>query len=94
MNIIHPITREQFEQVRPFMESARKRTRPRIHDLYNVLCAILYREQQSIGWRDLPRDVFPPWRTVHEYHTMWTMPPRDGGEPLMLRVKAMLGVKP
>jgi transposase len=87
---IYPITREQFEPVRAVLEANRKQTRPRIHDLYDVLCAILYREQARIGWRDLPRDVFPPWRTVHEYHTMWAMPPRDGGEPLMGRVKAML----
>jgi transposase len=93
MNIVYPITREQFEPVRVVLEANRKQTRPRIHDLYDVFSAILYREQNGIGWRDLPRDVFPPWRTVHEYHTMWTMPPRDGGEPLMSRVKAMLGVK-
>jgi transposase len=87
---IYPITREQFEPVRAVLAANRKQTRPRIHDLYDVFSAILYREQNAISWRNLPSDVFPPWRTVHEYHAIWTMPPRDGGEPLLNRVKAML----
>jgi hypothetical protein len=29
------ITREQFEAVRPLLESARKKTKPREHDLYD-----------------------------------------------------------
>ncbi len=36
------ISREQFEPVRVLLENARKKTRPRTVDLYEVFCAILY----------------------------------------------------
>ncbi|MDR3087844.1 MAG: IS5/IS1182 family transposase, partial [Azoarcus sp.] len=35
-------SREQFEQIRPLLEQARKRTKPRKVDLYEVWCAVLY----------------------------------------------------
>ena len=68
------ITRAQFELVRETLENARRRTRPRKHDLYDVLCALLYFLDTGVAWRSLPRD-FPPWRTVHEYFTQWTIAP-------------------
>ncbi|MCO6426777.1 transposase, partial [Nitrosomonas communis] len=34
------ISREQFEQIRPLLESARKKTSPRRIDLYEVFCAV------------------------------------------------------
>jgi transposase len=83
-----PVTREQFELVRPMVEQHRRQTRPRLHDLYDILCLVLYREQEGLAWRDLPRDV--PWRTVHEYHRNWTMPARSGELPLLDRVKHAL----
>jgi transposase len=36
------ISREQFEQIREVLESARKRTKPRTVDLYDVFCGLLY----------------------------------------------------
>lgn len=36
------IGRDQFEQIRPLLESARKKTAPRKVDLYDVFCAVLY----------------------------------------------------
>ena len=68
------ITREQFAPVREMLETARRRTRPRKHDLYDVLCALLYFLETGVPWRSMPRD-FPPWRTVHEYFTQWTIAP-------------------
>jgi transposase len=68
------ISREQFEPVREMLETARRRTRPRKHDLYDVLCALLYFLETGVPWRSMPRD-FPPWRTVHEYFTQWTIAP-------------------
>jgi transposase len=65
------IPREQFEQIRPMLEAARRRTRPRKHDLYDVFCAVLYFLDSGCTWRNLPPE-FPPWRTVHEYFTQWT----------------------
>jgi transposase len=66
------ISREDFEKVRPMLEAARRKTRPRKHDLYDVFCAVLYFLDSGAAWRSLPRD-FPPWRTVHEYFTQWTL---------------------
>jgi len=34
------ITREQFERVRPVLESVRKRTKPYMVDIYEVFCAV------------------------------------------------------
>lgn len=66
------ISREQFESVRPMLEAARRKTRPRKHDLYDVFCAVLYFLDSGVAWRSMPPG-FPPWRTVHEYFTQWTM---------------------
>jgi transposase len=66
------ISREDFERVRPMLEAARRKTRPRKHDLYDVFCAVLYFLDSGVAWRSLP-PVFPPWRTVHEYFTQWTL---------------------
>jgi transposase len=66
------ISREDFERVRPMLEAARRKTRPRKHDLYDVFCAVLYFLDSGVPWRSLP-PAFPPWRTVHEYFTQWTL---------------------
>ena len=70
----HPsdISREDFEPLRELLEAARRKTRPRKHDLYDVFCAVLYFLHTGATWRSLP-EGFPPWRTVHEYFTQWTM---------------------
>jgi transposase len=75
------ISREDFEKVRPMLEAARRKTRPRKHDLYDVFCAVLYFLDSGAAWRSLP-PVFPPWRTVHEYFTQWTL--TRGDEPNLL----------
>ncbi|AXE28681.1 hypothetical protein DK842_01355 [Chromobacterium phragmitis] len=36
------ISREQFEAIKPLLESARKKTSPRRVDLYDVFCPVLY----------------------------------------------------
>lgn len=75
------VTRDQFELVRPMLEAARRRTRPRKHDLYDVFCAVLYFVGSHAAWRALPPG-YPPWRTVHEYFTQWTT--ARPGEPMLL----------
>ena len=42
MRKIYPsdITREQFSKLEPLLESARKKTKPRSVDLYDVFCAV------------------------------------------------------
>jgi transposase len=71
------ISREQFEQVRPLLESARKKTRPRTTDLYEVFCAVLYLLKSGCQWRMLP-EGFPKWRTVHAYFSIWSESPEEG----------------
>ena len=36
------ISREQFARILPTLESARRRTKPRTVDLYDVFCGVLY----------------------------------------------------
>jgi len=75
------IPREQFDGVRTQLEAARRKTRPRKHDLYDVFCAVLYLLHTHSTWRAMPPG-FPPWRTVHEYFTQWTMQ-RENGQSLL-----------
>ena len=58
------ISREQFAQIQPILESARKKTKPRTVDLYDVFCAVLYVLRTGCQWRALPHD-FPKWTTVY-----------------------------
>ncbi|RMW97576.1 transposase [Allofranklinella schreckenbergeri] len=60
------ISREQFKQILPILEQARKRTKPPTVDLYEVFCAVLYLLRTGCQWRALPSD-FPKWRTVYAY---------------------------
>lgn len=80
------ITREQFEQIRPLLESARKRTKPTTVDLYEVFCAILYLLKSGCQWRMLPGE-FPKWRTVHSYFAKWSEPRGEDGSLLEQALK-------
>jgi transposase len=71
------ISREQFEKIRPILESARKKTRPRTVDLYDAFCGVLYLLKSGCQWRMLPSD-FPKWRTVHAYFQIWSTPGENG----------------
>jgi transposase len=64
------ITREQYEAIRLMLETAKKRTRPRQVDLYDVFCAILYVLKNACTWRALPHD-FPRWDRVYKYFQLW-----------------------
>ena len=83
------VSREEFEAVRPMLEAARRRTRPRKHDLYDVFCAVLYFVGSGTAWRAMPPE-FPPWRTVHEYFTQWTTA-RYGQQCLLEQALHVLG---
>ena len=77
------LSRERFELIRPLLEKARKRTKPRTVDLYEVWCAVLYLLRTGCQWRALPSD-FPKWRTVHAYFAKWSELD-DDGESLLER---------
>ncbi len=64
------ITKEQFEIIRPILESAKKHTKPRQIDLYDIFNAVLYVVSTGCQWRALPHD-YPKWKTVHYYFTVW-----------------------
>src|SRR3982751_5494548 len=65
------ISQMQFEKIRPLLEAARKKTRPRAIDLYEVFCAVLYVLRSGCQWRMLPRE-FPKWRTGYSYWARWS----------------------
>ena len=79
------ISRDQFEVIKPLLESARRKTSPRRVDLYEVFCAVLYLLRSGCQWRMLP-DEFPKWRTVHSYFAIWSEP-REGGSLLEQALK-------
>jgi transposase len=79
------ISREQFEVIRPLLESARRKTSPRKIDLYEAFCAVLYLLRSGCQWRMLP-EGFPKWRTVHAYFQIWSEP-REGGTLLQQALK-------
>ena len=65
------ISREQFARILPYLESARRRTKPRTVDLYDVFCGVLYLLKSGCQWRMLPAD-FPDWRTCYRYFRQWS----------------------
>ncbi|MEB9915116.1 IS5 family transposase [Bacillus cereus] len=69
-NYTSNITRKQFELIRENLENARKRTRPRKVDLYEVFCGVLYLLTTGCQWRNLPSD-FPNWKTAYAYYQIW-----------------------
>jgi transposase len=64
------ISPEQFAKIKPLLESARKKTRPREVDLYEVFCAVLDVLRSGCQWRMIPAG-FPKWRTVYAYWQIW-----------------------
>ena len=51
------ISRDQFEVIKPLLESARRKTSPRRVDLYEVFCAELYLLRSGCQWRMLAEAV-------------------------------------
>lgn len=84
------VSREQFLQILPLLESARKITKPRRIDLYEVFCGVLYTLKSGCQWRMLPSD-FPKWRTVHEYFRIWSEPGRKGKKTVLEEVLKKIG---
>lgn len=54
-----------------FWKRARKKTRPREVDLYEVFCGVTYVLKSGCQWRMLPRE-FPKWRTCYSYFQQWS----------------------
>lgn len=75
------VSREQFETILPLLESARRKTKKRELDLYDVFCGALYVLKGGIQWRMLPVD-FPKWRSVYSYFQIWNEE-RDGKDSIL-----------
>jgi transposase len=80
------ISREQFENIRPILERARRRTNPRTYDLYDVWNGLNYLLKTGCQWRALPHE-YPKWRSVHEYFLIWKK--KDGKEKVSVLDKAL-----
>ncbi|MUR16719.1 IS5-like element ISAba15 family transposase [Acinetobacter baumannii] len=83
------ISRKQFEHILPILESARKKTKPRTVDLYDVFCGLLYVLRTGCQWRQLPHD-FPKWRTVHSYFQKWSELDEEGNSILDQALKKLV----
>ena len=80
------ISPEQFEQVRPLLESVRKRTKPTTVDLHEVFNAMLYLLKSGCQWRMIPAE-FPKWCTVYSYFAKWSKPDQEGVSALERALK-------
>ena len=79
------ITREQFKKIVSILEGARKITKPRTLDLYDVFNGLLYVVNTGCQWRALPKD-YPKWRTVHNYFSIWSEIPKEKKESVLAQV--------
>ena len=75
------VSRKQFEQIRPLLETARKSTKPRQIDLYDLFCAVCYVVKTGCQWRSLPHN-FPKWQSVYAYWVKWSE--EKDGKPSLL----------
>ena len=71
------ISREQFELIREDLENAKRKTRPRTYDLYDIFCAVLYVLHGGIQWRMLPAN-YPSWELVYYYYSIWSKADEQG----------------
>ena len=73
------ISRDVFEKkVHPILIQAKKTTKPRTLDLYEVFCAILYVLKSGCQWRMLP-EGFPSWESCYAYFAKWSRTRDIGG---------------
>ena len=77
------ISRDEFEIIKEELEGAKKKTRPRQTDLYDIFCAVLYVVKGGIQWRMLPSD-FPKWQLCYYYFRVWSSKGENGSEPSIL----------
>ena len=79
MRTVYPsdIKREQYELIRHHLETAKKTTRPRKYDLYDIFCAILYVLREGCRWRSLPHD-YPKWENCYKHYSAWSKKNDDG----------------
>lgn len=68
------LTDRQWDCIRDLIPAAKRRGRPRLLEMRQVLNALLYLLVGGIQWRMLPQE-YPPWQSVYYYFRRW----RDDG---------------
>ena len=86
------ITREQFEPIRELLESAKKRTKPRTVDLWEVFNGVLYVLKEGCRWRSLPKE-YPKWRTVYDYFSKWKEANPETNKSILEEVLKKIGFR-
>jgi transposase len=86
------ITLEQFKIIKNILEGAKKKTRPRKVDLYDVFCGLLYIIKSGCQWRMLPSD-FPSWKLVHYYFMVWSYKKNKDSPSTLEKVLKKIGQK-
>jgi hypothetical protein len=71
------ITREQYKIIEEELEKAKRKTKERELDLYEILCAVLYLVKEGCTWRAIPHD-FPKWQIVYYYFRIWSEKDKNG----------------
>jgi len=86
------ITREEFAVIEADLAAAKKQTKPRNYDLYEVFCAVLYLIKEGCSWRALPHD-FPKWEDVYYHFRVWSEPGEDGESLLDKVLRKLVGAQ-
>jgi transposase len=84
------ISREQFNKIKPMLESIRKQTRPRVVDLYHVFCGVLYLLKTGCQWRLLPKE-YPKWELCYYYFNLWNNKDATNLESVLEKVLKKIG---
>ena len=61
---------EEWSCIEPYLPTPEAPGRLRVHNLREILDAVIYVVRSGCAWRLLPRE-FPPWKTVHHYFRIW-----------------------
>lgn len=64
------LTDAEWTILAPLIPGPKPGSRPREHDMREILNAIFYFLRAGCPWRMLPHE-FPPWSTVHWYFRAW-----------------------
>ena len=86
------ITREEFAVIEADLAAAKKQTKPRNYELYEMFCAVLYLIKEGCSWRALPHD-FPKWEDVYYHFRLWSKPGEDGESLLDKVLRKLVGAE-
>ncbi len=85
------ISRKQFETISEVLEAARKTTKPRQVDLYDIFCAILFVLKSGCQWNMLPKD-FSKSTTCYYYFQIWNKKEGKNSQSILEEILKILVV--